>query len=126
MRPRPTPAPPVGSYALTELEGRHHLARIVGRTAGGDCTIALPLLPDRASGNRTVALDELIDGTPLADRERAELERLELELQREGRHPKAKRERAEALRDRLIHATVMTELMKRLPDPLRRASRVAA
>jgi hypothetical protein len=94
MLPSPTPFPQVGSYALTELEGRHHLARIVGRTAGGDCTIALPLLPDRASGNRTVALDELIDGTPL--------------------------------RDRLIHATVMTELMKRLPDPLRRASRVAA
>jgi hypothetical protein len=125
----PTPFPQVGSYALIELDGRHHLARIQARTCDADTMISLPLLPAVASGTRKASLDDLIDGTPLSERERRELEALTIDLaggNLTGRRRKAAEEREDALRDRLIHAPILAEMMERLPDPIRRASRVAA
>jgi hypothetical protein len=122
----PAPFPQVGSYALIEIDGRLHLARIQKRTCDAEVMISLPLLRDVASGNRKVSPDALIDGTPLSEFEQRELGRLEIEAAAGGRGAPAKRERADALSDRMTHAPILADMMKRLPDPERRASKVAA
>lgn len=122
----PAPFPQVGSYALIQIDGRNHLARLQARTAGGDVLISLPLLADVASGNRTVSIDALIDGTPLTDFEQRELDRLTTEVAAAKRPGAEKQARAETLRNRIIYAPILAEMLCRLPDPLRRASKVAA
>jgi hypothetical protein len=129
MLSTPTPFPQVGSYALIEIDGRLHLARIQKRTCGADAMISLPLLPDVASGNRNVSFDALVDGTPLSAFETSELDRLTTAAADESvppRRRKAAQERADKLRARIILAPIMAEMIARLPDPLRRASKVAA
>lgn len=122
----PTPFPQVGSYALIEIDGRHHLARIQHRTHGGDAVISLPLMPDVASGNRTVGFDALVDGTPLSEFDRGELARLDEEIARTVRPNRARQAKVDALRARDINSRSLAEMLQRLPDPARRASREAA
>lgn len=122
MLPIPTPFPQVGSYCLHRLEGRTVLARIQNRFDDGTALISLPLVPDVASGAPRVPVAELIDGTPLTEAERAELLRLTGELLQKKRHPKAKKDRADALRQRDIHAGVMARLVARVPVATKRGS----
>lgn len=71
-----TPFPQVGSYALLE-EGREtHLVRIQRRTAGTDeCVISI-VGREGATGNRTVLVEDLTDGTALTADEQREMDSL--------------------------------------------------
>jgi hypothetical protein len=108
----PAPFPQVGSYALVVHEGKTRLARIIQRDPGGD-RIGISL-PQRygAAGVLTVAFEELIDGTPLSDAERAELTALERDLAGRARPKKAAAARHDELRHRDIHAGRLAELLR--------------
>jgi hypothetical protein len=126
----PAPFPQVGSYALLDRDGRRHLVRVQKRNPGG-ILVAFPFTPEVASGNCTVAESDLIDGTPLDDKEKAELERLEAEILRlsqakpggrPGPSHRAKLRRADALRKRALNAEALAFLVAKLPVPGRSAS----
>lgn len=117
-----TPFPHVGSYALfidDRLpigEQRAELVRIMRRPTicerGGDVAVAFPLRTG-ASGSRLVDDARLIDGTPLTKAEERELADLQRYVAGRERPNRAKAERCEALRNRLIMSGVMAiELAK--------------
>lgn len=75
MLSSPTPFPHVGSYALIDLDGGRHLARIIQRDQFETALISLPLV-EGSAGNCSVALRDLVDGTPLTRAEADELDGL--------------------------------------------------
>jgi coenzyme F420-reducing hydrogenase alpha subunit len=85
----PTPFPQPGSYALIEQDGRKVAVRIVRtRGAGGAHGMQATITGASrgASGTRTVDLHkDLIDPTPLTEREVAELEELKRAYNRAGK-----------------------------------------
>lgn len=126
-----TAFPYVGSYAVyVDLDQpppqRDELVRIQGRrtertvgeggrsTETGFAMVAFPLR-DGASGNKTIAAAELIDGTPLTHDEKRELADLERALfGRSLTTPKQKRlaARRDALRSRAIWEPHLTRLLR--------------
>lgn len=121
------PFPQVGSYGLitdptlpVEMQ-RAELARILrhdGQLPDQDgemrdvVAIALPLRVG-ATGNKLVALDQVIDATPLTKAEERELADLQRYVAGRERPNKKKAARCEALRSRLIMSGVMAiELQK--------------
>jgi hypothetical protein len=121
----PAPFPQPGSYALMADLGETHIVRILGRNP--EARLAIISFPARrgASGNRTVPLAELVDGTPLTAEERATMRRLFDEanaLADGGRAQKDRLEKARALRQREINAEQLEQLKAILPADLRRAA----
>ncbi len=108
------PFPNVGSWALWEHGGKTLAVRIQLRR-GDDALISIPSMFGIASGNRNVALAELLDPTPLEPQERAELEALERKVAGRARPRKADVARADALRLRDIHARALQQLLEKLP-----------
>lgn len=110
----PTAFPMVGSYALYEAVGLTQLVRIQYRDPEGEglATISFPGTYG-ASGNKIVAVADLIDGTPLTSAERAEYKRLEQKLSGAARPRKADIARERDLRTREIMSDVLREKMER-------------
>jgi len=113
----PAPYPHVGSFALwidhdlPAGQQRAELARIL-RVGPLTAAIALPLRVG-ASGNVTVALGDLIDGTPLTRGEDKELRDLQLHIRQRVRPRPDKVTRAETLRQRAIFSILLgSELAK--------------
>jgi len=110
----PTPFPAAGSYGLHAVGGTTRLARIIARNRDGSVIISIPSLPG-ASGNRCVPLDQVRDGTPLTDEERAEQLKLAASLRsiaRPGPAARRRRARLDALREREIDARLLGELLR--------------
>ena len=114
-----SPFPQVGSYALAEIDGETLLARIIGLSgrqsdATAEATISLPARRYIASGNVTLPLADLIDGTPLTPEEEAELKALEATVPAgPSRSAKVKKQQARyaALRLRSINSVTLANLM---------------
>lgn len=113
-----TAFPYVGSYAVyVDLDQpppqRDELVRIQWRREGW-AMVAFPLR-DGASGNKTVAAADLIDGTPLTHEEKRELVELDRALfGRSLRTPrqKALKARRDALQSRAIWEPHLTRLLR--------------
>lgn len=108
------PFPEVGSYGLLCVDGATRLARIIARNPGDSAVVSLPELAG-ASGNRTVPLAQIRDGTPLSDAERAEMRHLAATPFATSKPSPAARKRdarLQALRHREIDARLLTELMR--------------
>jgi hypothetical protein len=116
-----SPFPLVGSYALLELDGATQLARIVARDQGGMAVVSLPFV-NGSSGNRSVSIGELLDGTPLTPEERTELDGFctrGLTAYNRGLNPrrnlsKQQRARYEILSARAGHARTLERLLGEL------------
>lgn len=109
------PFPQVGSYALLEEGGKTFLVRIQHRDPEGQ-GLALISFPGsyNASGNRKVAIADLIDGTPLTDAERREYAALEGALAGTSASTRSKKyKRYMALRLRDIAADSLAEALRR-------------
>lgn len=109
----PAPFPQVGSYALIEEEGSNQLVRILAKDQAGSATVSFPLRPG-ASGTKTVPTAKLLDGTPLTDGERREMN----ELERGGGRRRSAIQRLKAFRSRDIHSAILGRLL----DEVRRAA----
>ena len=140
----PTPYPQVGSFALlvdVNLpvgQQRVELVRVM-RLGVSTAAVAFPLRAG-ATGNTTVALADLIDGTPLTAAEEAVAERLEASLRgvrakagvrgtssRASRPSPARAARYHALRERGNWSLVMSaELAKLEAREAREARRAGA
>lgn len=113
----PAPFPQVGSFALFEDpnlpagERRAELVRVMRFGAG--VTVAFPLRLG-ASGNRITELSSLIDATPLTREEERELTDLQRSLARQARPNRARIDRAESLRKRLIYSSLLATELKKL------------
>lgn len=112
-----TPFPQTGAYALYLLGSELALVRIQHRHVGDRDGMALISFPRTfaASGSKTVPLADLVDGTPLDDAERAEMNRLAGDLARAksgARGAKAKAARWVALKQRDIHAATMADKLR--------------
>jgi hypothetical protein len=121
----PAPFPQPGSYALLVDLGQTHIVRILSRVP--DAAEAVISFPARwgASGNKTVPLADLIDGTPLTADERREMRHLFEEADALAAGGRAHRQRlaeANALRQRDIHSETLERLKGTLPSQLRRAA----
>ena len=112
MLATPTSFPHSGSYALYALGERLLLARIIGAGRDGRVSISLPAITT-AGGQRTVELDELIDGTPLSDAEFADMQALEKRLAGASDRNTPAYRRWAALSQRYAHAVTLAELMAR-------------
>lgn len=112
-----TPAifPDLGSYALHQEAGTTHLVRIHQHKAKGLVLVSYPARTG-ASGNRTLELADLLDGTPLNEAERAEMAALAKAV--EGRR---KSKRLEPQFDRL-NALLMRDFYAHVIDNLARAA----
>jgi hypothetical protein len=129
MLKTPAPFPQVGSYALFEDRRdfaqlpEMSLVRIIGLDgpASDEATRAVIAFPLRAgaSGNRTVTIGDLIDGTPLTDAERAEIRTLESDMAGKARVAKKVLARYEALRHRDIRSRT---LLDQLDEATKRAA----
>jgi hypothetical protein len=113
-----TPFPYNGSYALLvdtdrpESEQRSELVRINWRREGF-VMVSFPLR-EGASGNKTVAFADLIDGTPLSAEEEREFHDLDRGLAgRSLRTAKQKRDKArrDALRERMIYSRFLARAL---------------
>jgi hypothetical protein len=122
----PTLFPNPGSWALIVKEGRTLAVRIMSRERDdGLVEISDPTNPG-STGYTQAPLADLLDPTPLTAAETAEMEALEIELQ--GRSPRrtAKHLRAEALRARMVNATELERLLRRIPARQSAAAAAAA
>lgn len=109
-----TPYPQVGSHGLIEHEGKTRLAWIIGHK-GADLVVSLPNRRG-AAGILTVPAERILDGTPLTDDERIELDR----LGRAGRRGK-NRARYDSLRLRDIRSEALADLLAAHPKSKRAA-----
>lgn len=119
-----TPFPFVGSYALlidTDQPPEHQqaeLVRILKRdvhpAALGAVLMVVVSFPLRAgaSGTKTVALEDLIDGTPLDGIEQRELADLQRDTRQRLRPNKAKVARREVLRQRAIWSPILARRLR--------------
>lgn len=108
------PFPERGSYGLYVVDGVTRLARIISRNPDDSAVVSLPALAG-ASGNRTVPLAQIRDGTPLSDADRDEMRELAgklLSTRKPSPTARARRARLEALRCREIDARLLAELMR--------------
>jgi hypothetical protein len=117
----PTPYPQQGSFALFDEEGKTHAVRIHQHDQQGFATISFPGRIGAASGNKRVPIEQLLDGTPLDEEERAELKALERFVHSEGTRPsqsraaRIRRKRYQALRLRDIRSATLANLIALFP-----------
>lgn len=104
--------PQPGSAGLLSLDGSRVLARIQQVHQDGRATIFIGNLFG-SSGTRRVPLAEIEDGTPLSDREEAELVRLERDMAGKARVAPKKLQRFNALSARAQNAPVLKALLDR-------------
>lgn len=127
-----TPYPNVGSYALlVDTDANPNtgveLVRILERRVSA-ALVAFPLR-DGASGNKVVAIGDLIDASPLSDSEKREFHDLDRALfgRTQFRTPKQKLDKArrDALHRRILYGPILDRQLRfaraRL-DPQRKAA----
>lgn len=104
-----TPFPHPGSWALVDVNGSTHVAKILSSHRDGTVTIALDAVLG-ASGNRKIPATELTDPTPLTLHEEGEMDRLDREIRRTKRPDRKKLEAWTKLRTRMINAATLGNL----------------
>lgn len=111
----PAAFPFPGSWALYTHGGRWIAVRLQ-LVRDDEAMISIPACYGVASGNRRVALADLMDPTALSAGERAEMEALRAAVSGRRRARKADVERADALQRReLYHRTLQEQLAKFSP-----------
>jgi hypothetical protein len=109
----PASFPFPGSWALYSLGGRWMAVRLQ-LVRDGEAMLSIPSHYGVASGNRRVALAELMDPTPLSADERAEMEALRRAVAGRKRPRKSDVARVDALQHRELHARMLADQLAKL------------